>query len=283
MQTLLNTTVEEMEEPFVPSSSFIARSSLLPSLKPRIESLNELSTIEDRSVINPSEETFIVDNDDLSIEASRLSKGDASLHVVADDFGVVRELQNEPRTHFAIAKNDQLITMRGRSYPVTIKIDVIAASAASVIAMAGTKVLVSPVSMLMIHNPMTAAFGNSDEMQRAIEMLGSVKDSIINAYEIKTGLSRAKLSHLMDAETWMDANKAVELGFADGIMSRTDETEDMVAPTVSMLYSKANVVNSLMEKIAAKCAIAPKPTVPERTGRSVDELRAKLNTIKNYI
>ena len=112
---------------------------------------------------------------------------------------------------------------------------------------------------------------------------GSVKDSIINAYEIKTGLSRAKLSHLMDAETWMDANKAVELGFADGIMKRSDETEDMAAPTVSMLYSKANVVNSLMEKIAAKCAIDPKPAVPERTGRSVDELRAKLNTIKNYI
>ena len=166
---------------------------------------------------------------------------------------------------------------------VTVKIDGIAASAASVIAMAGTKVLVSPVSMLMIHNPMTAAFGNSDEMQKAIEMLGSVKDSIINAYEIKTGLSRAKLSRLMDAETWMDANKAVELGFADEIMKRSDETEDMAPPTVSMLYSKANVVNSLMEKIAAKCAIAPKPTVPERTGRSVDELRAKLNTIKNYI
>ena len=126
---------------------------------------------------------------------------------------------------------------------------------------------------LMIHNPMTAAFGNSEEMQRTIEMLGSVKDSIINAYEIKTGLSRAKLSRLMDAETWMDANKAVELGFADGIMSRADEAEDMAAPTVSMLYSKANVV----------CAIDPKPAVPERTGRSVDELRAKLNTIKNYI
>ena len=166
---------------------------------------------------------------------------------------------------------------------VTVKIDGIAASAASVIAMAGTKVLVSPVSMLMIHNPMTAAFGNSDEMQKAIEMLGSVKDSIINAYEIKTGLSRAKLSHLMDAETWMGANKAVELGFADGIMSRADEAEDMAVPTVSMLYSKANVVNSLMEKIAAKCAIEPKPAVPERTGRSVDELRAKLNAIKSYI
>ena len=166
---------------------------------------------------------------------------------------------------------------------VTVKIDGIAASAASVIAMAGTKVLMSPTALMMIHNPLTVAIGDSEEMQKAIDMLSEVKESIINAYEIKTGLSRAKLSHLMDAETWMDANKAVELGFADGIMSRADEAEDMVAPNVSMLYSKANVVNSLMEKIAAKCAIDPKPTVPERTGRSVDELRAKLNTIKNYI
>ena len=64
---------------------------------------------------------------------------------------------------------------------------------------------------MMVHNPATVAWGDSAEMQKAIEMLSSVKDSIINAYEIKTGLSRAKLSHLMDAETWMDAGKAVEL------------------------------------------------------------------------
>ena len=161
---------------------------------------------------------------------------------------------------------------------VTVKIDGIAASAASVIAMAGTKVLVSPVSMLMIHNPMTAAFGNSDEMQRAIEMLSSVKDSIINAYEIKTGLSRAKLSHLMDAETWMDANKAVELGFADEIMHRNSESEEVPTPAVSMLYSKANVVNSLMEKIAAKCAIQPKAETKHRA----DDLMERLNLIKNW-
>ena len=81
----------------------------------------------------------------------------------------------------------------------------------------------------------------------------------------------------------VDANKAVELGFADEIMQRNSESEEVPTPAVSMLYSKVNVVNSLMEKIAAKCAIEPKPAVPERTGRSVDELRAKLNTIKNYI
>ena len=170
-------------------------------------------------------------------------------------------------------------------YPgsVTVKIDGIAASAASVIAMAGTRVLMSPVSMMMIHNPMTIAFGDSGEMQKAIEMLGSVKDSIINAYEIKTSLSRAKLSHLMDAETWMDANKAIELGFADEIMKRSGDTEAMGTPNVSMLYSKASVVNSLMGKIAAKCKIQPAPATREPTGRSVDSLKADLNTIKNYI
>ena len=162
---------------------------------------------------------------------------------------------------------------------VTVKIDGIAASAASVIAMAGTKVLVSPVGMLMIHNPATIAWGDSAEMQKAIEMLGSVKDSIINAYEIKTGLSRTKLSHMMDAETWMDAHKAVELGFADGILERMETPEDMEAPEVTMLYSKAAVVNSLMDKIAAKCVTRKKPAEPD-TGRTVDELMERLNLLK---
>ena len=160
---------------------------------------------------------------------------------------------------------------------VTVKIDGIAASAASVIAMAGTKVLVSPVSMMMIHNPMTVAMGDTAEMQKAIEMLSSVKDSIINAYEIKTGLSRTRLSHLMDAETWMDAGKAVELGFADDILKRSEVPKDMEPPAVSMLYSKAAVVNSLMDKIAAKCKTKPKP---EPQGRSVDSLYERLNLMK---
>lgn len=115
-----------------------------------------------------------------------------------------------------------------KEYPgsITIKIDGIAASAASLIAMAGDEVLMSPVSMIMIHNPMTAAIGNADEMQKAAAMLDEVKDSIINAYELKTGLTRAKLSHLMDDETWMNAAKAVELGFADDILYRDSDKED---------------------------------------------------------
>lgn len=162
---------------------------------------------------------------------------------------------------------------------VTVKVDGIAASAASVIAMAGTKVLMSPVSMLMIHNPMTIAFGNKGEMEKAISMLDEVKESIINAYEIKTGMSRAKLSHLMDSETWMDAHKAVELGFADDILKRS-ETIDMEVSQVSMMYSKAQVVNSLMERIATKCKIENKET--DNTHVKADSLMERLFLMKNW-
>lgn len=161
---------------------------------------------------------------------------------------------------------------------VTVKIDGIAASAASVIAMAGTKVLMSPVSMLMIHNPMTIAFGNKGEMEKAISMLDEVKESIINAYEIKTGMSRAKLSHLMDSETWMDANKAVELGFADDILKRS-ETTDVEIPQLSMMYQETQVVNSLMDKLATKCKIENKET---NIGIKADSLMERLFLMKNW-
>jgi ATP-dependent Clp protease protease subunit len=113
---------------------------------------------------------------------------------------------------------------------ITVKIDAIAASAASVIAMAGDRVLMSPVAMLMIHDPMTIAMGNAKDMEKAISTLNEVKASIINAYQKKTGLSRNKISQLMENETWMNAKKAVELGFADEILfadgkPETKETE----------------------------------------------------------
>ena len=108
---------------------------------------------------------------------------------------------------------------------VTVKIDGLAASAASVIAMAGDTVLVSPVAMMMIHNPATCAMGNTSDMKKAIEMLNEVKESILNAYELKTGLNRVKLSHMMDETTWFNAKKAVELGFADQILFDKDKEE----------------------------------------------------------
>lgn len=113
---------------------------------------------------------------------------------------------------------------------ITVKIDAIAASAASVIAMAGNTVLMSPVAMLMIHDPSTVAFGNTKDMEHAISVLSEVKESIINAYAAKTGLTHSRISKLMENETWMNAKKAVELGFADEILFEDKEPDEEDEP-----------------------------------------------------
>ncbi len=165
---------------------------------------------------------------------------------------------------------------------VIVKIDGIAASAASVIAMAGTKVLMAPTALMMIHNPATGAFGDHSDMQQAIEMLNEVKESIINAYEIRTGISRSKLSHMMDDTTWMNARKAIELGFADEIL--TDEKLAVDIPAYA--FSGKDIEKALVNKITAKATpkaapAAAAPAEPEvKSGRSVDELMGRLNLMK---
>ena len=130
---------------------------------------------------------------------------------------------------------------------VAVKIDGIAASAASVVAMAGSTVEMSPVATIMIHNPMTVSIGDTHEMERTITFLSEIKESIINAYELKTGLSRAKISRLMDAETWMNAKKAVELGFADSVLYENREHLTSAAAD-GLIFSRAAVTNSLLSK-----------------------------------
>lgn len=152
---------------------------------------------------------------------------------------------------------------------VTVKIDGVAASAASVVAMAGTKVLIVPTALMMIHNPATAAFGDHVDMEKAIAMLSEVKESIINAYELKTSLSRRQLSHMMDDTTWMNAQKAVELGFADGILTDEKHSTD----TEGYAFSASAVERALINKISVKAKAEPEP---KPAGRFVQDLKAEL-------
>ena len=173
---------------------------------------------------------------------------------------------------------------------VTIKIDGIAASAASVIAMAGTRVLMAPTALMMIHNPMTMAYGNQADMEKAIEMLDEVKESILNAYEIKTSLSRAKLSHLMDSETWMNANKAIELGFADDVLKDSKkDAADIPAYAFSGKETETRLMNKLTAHYKPKdkgmtpaqaAAIPAVKEIPAQAGKTYDELMTRLNLIK---
>jgi ATP-dependent Clp protease protease subunit len=122
----------------------------------------------------------------------------------------------------------------------------------------------------MVHNPLTIAIGDSEEMQKAISMLSEVKESIINAYAGKTGLSRAKLSHLMDAETWLSAHKAIELRFADGVI----EDEKRQQPVETYAFSRRAVTNSLLDKVRPKLPGKP-------AGTSIESLYKRLNLLSH--
>jgi ATP-dependent Clp protease protease subunit len=155
---------------------------------------------------------------------------------------------------------------------VTVKIDGIAASAASVIAMAGSEISMSPVAMMMIHNPSTVIFGEAVDLQCGIDMLSEVKESIINAYEQKTALPRNKISKMMDAETWFSAKKAVELGFADKVLYEPDQDES----AEGFIFDKVTVTNALLRKIPK----AKQTQSVEDTGTPHEQLLKRLDLIK---
>ena len=176
-------------------------------------------------------------------------------------------------------------------YDVTVQIDGMAASAASVIAMSGTRVCMSPTSMMMIHNPFTMAMGDSEEMRKAIQLLDEVKESIINAYQIKTGLTRTRLSHLMDSETWMNALKAKELGFCDEVLyTGENELPDNHASGFSFerRSAAASLMNRVMSAIPKPQAAAPAepahppdpdPVIPDNRVKALD-LEKRLALLK---
>ena len=157
---------------------------------------------------------------------------------------------------------------------VTVKIDGLAASAASVIAMAGTRVSMSPVSQIMVHNPITVAIGNAEEMSKAIDMLSEIKESIINAYELKTNLPRDEISKMMDSECWMNAKKAVELGFADEIMY-TEKDQNSEKISNSYIFSRMAVTNKLIDKLKSKNQAKNQNEI------TVESLKKRLYLLKN--
>ena len=147
---------------------------------------------------------------------------------------------------------------------VTVKIASIAASAASVIAMAGKRVLMSPTALLMIHDPSTIAMGNAKDMEKAIETLNEVKESIINAYAAKSGMRRSKIAELMSNETWMNAKKAVELGFADEVLfaeSEPDpepEEKDTATTAEAKMYSSRMMDQAILNRLGVSDELQPR-------------------------
>ena len=111
---------------------------------------------------------------------------------------------------------------------VSIEIQSLAGSAASVIAMAGHS-RISPVGMIMIHNVSGQTAGDYHEMQKTAEILKNMNAALANAYVQKTGMDKAEILRLMDRETWLTANQCVEMGFCDEIIGEEEQPLQMTA------------------------------------------------------
>ena len=167
--------------------------------------------------------------------------------------------------------------LRDYAGSVTVKIASIAASAASVVAMAGDRVQMSPTALLMIHDPSTIAMGNTKDMEKAIETLNEVKEAIVNAYAVKTGIRRNKIAELMSNETWMNARKAMELGFCDEILYENKpqetpeeepagETEEEAADTAKVeaqLYSSRMMDMAILNRLGISDKAEKPPDEPD--------------------
>lgn len=174
-----------------------------------------------------------------------------------------------------------------RSYEGEVNVEVtgLAASAASVIMMAGSRVRASPTSEIMIHNPSSRAEGDYRAMEQAAQSLRNTREAIVNAYELKTGISRTRIRTMMNAETWMTAQKAVENGFADEIMfveggKIENEPEENIFGSEGAVARAAAFSMPSARELRAKHAvwqeIAP-------TASTIDEARAAIEKATNAV
>ena len=180
----------------------------------------------------------------------------------------------------------QIYTMlKNHKGRITVKIDSLAASAASVVAMVGDETLIAPTALMMIHDPSTCAMGNKADMEKAIILLDEVKESIINAYETKSHLSRNKIAKLMFDETWLNAKKAHEMGFVDGILfadnkksvpekenELNEEEPEKEDSLTAMTYSKSKNLSAFLSKVSASAESV--------TGTPIDQLEKRLALLK---
>lgn len=179
----------------------------------------------DIPAISPNQVSSILNNDDDDVTVD-----------IASDGGDV------------FAASEIYTLLKKYSGKVTVNIEGLAASAASVIAMAGDQINISPTAQIMIHKAWGTIDGNSDDFAHQATVLSGIDESIAAAYEAKTGMKQTDLLNLMSQETWLTAQEAVDKGFADEIMF-VDQKEPQVVNSISHIPSK-KAVNKLFNLIS---------------------------------
>lgn len=162
------------------------------------------------------------------------------------------------------------------------KIDGKAVSAGSIIAMAGDEILMSPGSMLMIHNVWGWAVGEAKDLRHQADVYDEIKEGLVNIYQSRTGLSRNKISRMMDEETWLSARKAIADGFADGMLYAEPQTDDEPVQNAFSISRLAimNSADGVMKRFFEQWQkMQPEPTQEPQNERLFDLRRKRLELL----
>lgn len=158
--------------------------------------------------------------------------------------------------------------------PATVNVTVegLAASIASVIAMAGDTLTMDTGSMLMIHNPFTMAVGNASELREMADTLDQIRESSVDIYHEKTGIDKEAIKSVMDNETWLTADEAITAGWADQKNERP-----AVMQSISQRYS------DMYEHVPEFLNAQEKPDKEQSEGMSMEERKQRAEAIQDYI
>lgn len=164
---------------------------------------------------------------------------------------------------------------------VTVKVVGIAGSSASVIMLAGKKVMISPPAQVMIHNVSGTFQGDYNDMQLAKDILEGLNQSIANVYQLKTGLKNEELLEMMNKETWLTAQKAKELNFVDEIMFTDNKNSFTNSLGTGYFLLPENVINKMRNEFKGDIPKFEKVPIPENNiaKEQLDLAVAKLNLL----
>src|SRR5690625_910018 len=179
----------------------------------------------------------------------------------------------------SVFDGSEIYTMLKR-YPhnVTVEIVGLAASAASIIAMAGDKVVMSPTSQMMIHNATSVSRGDYRDMDSTSQLLKNANQTAVNAYKAKSGMDDKELFDLMDAETWFTPHQALEKGLIDEVMFE----EVQVSASTSDLLPR-EVVNKLQQELFGKSTIGKPTGTKEQFEEGYLKVRLQLLKLKGDV
>jgi ATP-dependent Clp endopeptidase proteolytic subunit ClpP len=232
----------------------------------------------------------IVSNDDLEIYdwfgIEAVSPNKVAEQIVLANDGDIEVDINSPGGD-VFAGTEIYTALKDHKGHVTTRIVGVAASAASVAAMAGDTVMISPPAQIMIHNATNWSHGDHRDHQRSAEMIQNTNTSMANAYALKSGMKKDELLEMMDKETWISAQQAVEMGFADEIMFDDKDNPKLIASAGATQMIPAAVIertrNELMKnrKPINHLQAPPQGAKGEDTVQDLKELQEKHPEIYN--